>query len=306
MDTKIHTRHRWMVMILVVLTFAALSACSVRKLAVSQVTDIMQTGHAAYLKDDDPVLVRNSMAANLKFIEAFLENDPGNPDLLLLASQGFSAHAFMFIEPENPARAMGLYSRGEKYGLKLLSQSGLVPENPFDLDQWSAILTRAEKKDVPALFWTAFAWGGRIQLDRESPAALADMPFVIRIVEEAASLDPAYWFAGPETFLGFYHGSVPVPLGGRPELSKMHFERALALTHRQSYMIQVLYARSYAVQVQDRKLFESLLAEVMAATGSTLPETTLSNVIAKERAVRLLEQENDYFAEEVPSETDQL
>lgn len=306
MEIKTGKRQGLICLIVVILAVAAMSGCSMRKMAIGQVADIMETGHAAFLKDDDPELVRDAMAANLKMIEAFLENDPDNPDLLLMASQGFSAHAFMFIEQENPARAIRLYERGRKYGLKMLTRRGLVPQNQFDLDEWDRALAKAKKDDVPALFWTAFAWGGRIQLDRESPAALADMPFVIRLVEEAARLDPGYWFAGPETFLGFYHGSVPVPIGGQPHLSKAHFERALSLTGRQSRMIQVLYARSYAVQVQDRNLFESLLAEAAACEGSTIPETTLSNAIARERAAALLEQVNDLFAEEVPLETDHL
>jgi hypothetical protein len=163
-------------------------------------------------------------------IEAFLENDPDNPTLLLLACQGFAAYAYMFIEEDDPMRAIDFYKRAKKYGFSLLAQDHLIPEDVFDLDAWDRKLSAARKRDVPAIFWTAFAWGGQIQLDRESPASLADMPFVIRLVQQVETLDRTYWFGGPDTFLGFYHGSVPKPLGGQPETSKAHFETALEIT----------------------------------------------------------------------------
>ncbi|MGB9500332.1 MAG: TRAP transporter TatT component family protein [Dissulfuribacterales bacterium] len=197
------------------------------------------------MKETDPSLVHDAMPANLKLIAAMLETDPDNPTLLLLACQGYTAYAFLFIEGHDPIRA-------KKYGFAMLKQHGLIPDNIYDLDAWDKILSHAGKDDVPAIFWTAFAWGGKIQLDRESPYSLADIPFVIRLAEQTAILDPTYWFAGPDTFLGFYHGNVPKPIGGKPELSKQHFEKALELTQRNFLMVQVLYARSYAIQVQDR------------------------------------------------------
>jgi hypothetical protein len=271
------------------------SGCSMKKIAVAQVADLMEGGFATYMKETDPLLVRDSMAANLKFIEAMLENDPDNSELQLLACQGFASYAFSFIEGPNPKRAKKLYQRAKNYGFALLEKRHLVPDAIYDLDAWDKILSHADKEDVPAIFWTAFAWGGKIQLDRESPSALADIPFVIRLVEQAVILDPTYWFAGPDTFLGFYHGNVPKPIGGNPDLSKQHFETALQVTGRNFLMIQVLYARSYAIQVQDRKLYNALLLEVIASETDELPEAALSNAIAREKAKQMINQSDDFF-----------
>lgn len=291
-------RFKWPVAVLFAMATVAmtLGGCSTRKLMVGQVAGVMADGFGAYMKEPDPVLVKESMAPNLKLIEALMESDPDNEDLLLLAAQGFASDAFLFVEAENPERAKALYKRAENYGFDLLAQRGLLPENVYSLNAWDQALSRAGKEDVPAVFWTAFAWGGRIQLDRESPTALADLPIVIRMVEQAARLDRPYWFAGPDTFLGFYNGSVPVPLGGRPGKAQAHFDAALGMTDRQSLMIQVLYARSYAVQVQDRQLFDALLGEVLNADlGAMPPETALSNAVARRRAQELIVRGDEYF-----------
>jgi hypothetical protein len=277
------------------LVFAVFSGCSVRRLVVWQVADLMEGGFPAFMKETDPALMADAMPANLKMIEAFLENDPQNSALLLLACQGYAAYAYLFIEEDDPVRAIAFYERAKSYGFALLHDAHLVPTELYSLDAWDDRLASARKKDVPAIFWTAFAWGGRIQLDRESPASLADMPFVIRLAQQAEALDPSYWFSGPDTFLGFYHGSMPVPLGGRPEISKAHFEAALELTGRRFVLIQLLYARSYAVQVQDRALFKALLNEVIQSDDSLLPEAALSNAVAREKAVRLLEKTDEFF-----------
>jgi hypothetical protein len=115
------------------------------------------------------------------------------------------------------------------------------------------------------------------------------------LVEQAGALDPAYWFAGPDTFLGFYHGNVPKPIGGKPDLSKQHFEKALALTGRNALIIQVLYARSYAIQIQNRDLYIALLTEVIKSEKDVLPEAALSNAIARTKAKKLINKADDYF-----------
>ncbi len=266
-----------------------------RPLMVSGAADLMSAGLPAYLKETDPLLVKEAMPANLKMIEAMLESDPCNETMLFMACQGFASYAFLFVEADDPVRARRLYERAKNYGFKLLSEKGLLPDNPLDLDAWDRRLSRADISDVPALFWTAFAWGSRIQTDRESPEALADMPHVIKIVERVRALDPGYWFAGPDTFLGFYHASIPVALGGRPDLARKHFEQAIQATGGKYTMIYFLYARSYAVQVQDKQLFEQLLEKAASPPGDAPDTAALANVIAADRAKRLQQKEEDFF-----------
>ena len=84
-------------------------------------------------------------------------------------------------------------------------------------------------------------------------------------------------------------------LGGNPDISRAHFEKALRITHGKFLMVYVYYARSYAVQTQNQALFEELLNTVMTTPIDVLPEFRLGNAIAKEKAKLLLAKKDDLF-----------
>jgi hypothetical protein len=60
-------------------------------------------------------------------------------------------------------------------------------------------------------------------------------------------------------------------------------------------MTQLYYAKTYAVAIQDQPLFESLLKQIEDASPDVLPEARLANLIAKQKARRLLARENELF-----------
>jgi len=60
-------------------------------------------------------------------------------------------------------------------------------------------------------------------------------------------------------------------------------------------MTQLYYARTYAVTTQNQPLFESLLKQIEEASLDILPEARLANVVAKQKARKLLSQENELF-----------
>ena len=56
-----------------------------------------------------------------------------------------------------------------------------------------------------------------------------------------------------------------------------------------------LFAKTYAVQNQDRDLFEKLLNEILEAPDDLFAEERLANEVAKLKAKRLLESIDDLF-----------
>ncbi|MEE8269532.1 MAG: TRAP transporter TatT component family protein, partial [Nitrospinaceae bacterium] len=60
-------------------------------------------------------------------------------------------------------------------------------------------------------------------------------------------------------------------------------------------MAKVIYAKTYAVQMQDRDLFKKLLNAVLDARSDILPEQQLANAVAKQKAQKLLESADDLF-----------
>ncbi len=60
-------------------------------------------------------------------------------------------------------------------------------------------------------------------------------------------------------------------------------------------MAKLLYARYYAVQAQDKKLFTRLLDEIDKTPPLVLPKQALSNAIARKRAEALRAQMEELF-----------
>jgi len=278
------------------LAVVALAAgCSLRPLAVRSTADLLDRGAGALYNEPDPAFARAAFPAQLKFLEEILYNSPQNKKLLILASQGFAGYSFLFLEDSDSARASAFYKRGRDYALRALSLqkkfSGLRKE---ELGLLSLDLKKASLDDVPALFWAAFNWAGSINLEKDSPAALAQLPKVAAIMRRVKELNPSFYFAGPELFFGSYYSRSPV-LGGNPSKAKKYFKEARRLTRGKYLMGFVLEARYYAVAVQDKKLFEKLLKKVVEAKTGALPDSRLMDEVAKEKAFHLLEEKNDLF-----------
>jgi len=278
-----------------ILALGALSGCSLQKIALHQTAGLMDTGMGAVFEEPDPALASEAMPAQLKIIEGLLKSGPRDRRLLELASQGYAGYALLFKEDSEPLRARALYLRSRDYGLRALGLKpgleGLVGKDPVEM---RGALKAAGPEDLRALFWTAVAWAGWINLSKDNPEALLDVPRAVALMEKVRSLDPTYFHGGPDLFLGVYHGR-PRFLGGNLALSKDHFEKAAAASGGRFLLTYVRYAKVYAVLAQDRDLFKRLLQKVLDAPEDALPGARLVNAVSKVMAGSLLEKTDDLF-----------
>jgi hypothetical protein len=83
-------------------------------------------------------------------------------------------------------------------------------------------------------------------------------------------------------------------MGGKPELGREHFEKAVRLSGGDNLTAKVVYARQYARLVFNRELHDRLLNEVIMA-DPVAPDLTLMNMLAQQQAKQLLAEANDYF-----------
>jgi hypothetical protein len=267
-----------------------------QQIAVGSLTGIMEDGFIVLNEEPDLQLAEASISSDLKLLESVLRGDPDNPKLLLMTCRGYASYAMAFAEDTDPARARGFYLRARDFGLRLFPQgSALGSALRSDPSSLPEALRHASMSDVPAIFWTAVAWGGYISLDLTDPDALAGLPRVQALMEWVREKDPGYFYGGADFFLGTIKGSRPPILGGDPAASREHFERALALNGGKFLLTYVYYARSYAVQTQDSTLFKQLLTAVDTASVDILPEARLSNAVARKKAVLLRERFNELF-----------
>jgi tetratricopeptide (TPR) repeat protein len=268
----------------------------IQTLAVSTVGNIAYDGFSAITEEGDLNFAEKALPGNIKLLEVMLKNDPENKHLLTLVSQGYSSYALAYLEDSLQDRARDFYMRGRDYGLRMLRHDAEVARAlDGTIDDLKAVLAKRDKDLVPAAFWTAFGWGSYIYLSLDNMDAIGDLPRAEALMEFVAKHDSTYYYGGAHVFLGTLFGSRPRMLGGYPELSKAHFETALRLNGGKFLMTYVYYARSYAVQTQDKELFSELLAKVDSASLDILPEFRLANAIAKQKARLLMSRQSDLF-----------
>ncbi len=254
----------------------------------------LDAGSSAIDEEADPAFAAEALPAQIKTLEALLKSDPGNVRILSLASQGYAGYALLFAEDSDPARARDFYLRARNYGLRALERRGypgLASKTPAEIE---AAVSRAGKGDVRALFWTGLSWAGWINLAKDDPAAVADLPRAVAVMKRALELEPDYYFGGPELFFGTYYGR-PRVFGGDPAKSKEHFEKAAAASGGRFLLTWVRYARVYAVSVQDKELYKSLLKRALDGAPDALPEARLANEVARRQAKAWLEKADELF-----------
>jgi hypothetical protein len=247
------------------------------------------------MEEGDLPLAEQGIAANLKLLEGVVKSDPENGKFLLLACQGYASYALSFADDDSE-RALSFYTRARQYGTRGLVLLGIPPRVfTSDAAAMRQALGRLGKKDVPLVFWTASAWGSAVNLQLADPDAIANLPSISAMMEWVEEKDPAYFYGGPYLYFGVLYGSIPPVLGGKPDLARVNFEHALAVSGGRFLMTYVFYAKTYAVEVQDERLFEDLLDHVIRASADVLPEQRLANAVAKKQAREALARKGDYF-----------
>jgi hypothetical protein len=273
----------------------AFSGCF-QRIAINSLGGIMDTGFTVVNEEQDLGIAGISIASNLTLLETLIKKDPDNTHYLLLASMGYSSYSLGFVEDDSTERARLLYLRGRDFGLQILDRNQKFRSaRSVNVTELHDALSSFSKDNIPAIFWTAIGWGSYISLSLDDPSALVDLPKVEAMMQYVAKKDPTYFYGGAHFFLGTLYGSQPIPLGGNPDSSRAHFEECLKINGGKFLMTYVYYARSYAVQTQDRSLFDSCLAIVDTTSLDILPEARLSNAIAKKKAQLLRAREDELF-----------
>ncbi len=265
-------------------------------LSIRMVTPMVQSQYVSINEETDPKLAEHAIPASLKMLEGLLRQDPENETLLKNLTEGFCGYVFSFVEDSDPDRASRLYLRGRGYAERLLIAGGapeaLTRQNP---EQFKVTLKTLGADQLPGLYWMGQCWAGWLMLNLDDLQALVAISKVEAILNRALELDESYHYAGSHLLLGAFYGSRSKLLGGNPDKARGHFEKCLKLTQNKFLMAKVLYAKTYAVQLQDRTLFKKLLSEVTDTPADILPEQQLANAVAKQKAQKLLESADDLF-----------
>lgn len=248
----------------------------------------------AILNSQDLETVRQGAPAYLLLIDALLGEDPRNEILLSQAAELNGAYATAFVSDPDRARllsakALRMAERSVCLGLRRACE---LRSRPFpQYEQW---LARLRTKDVPLAYGLATSWAGWLQTNADDLAAVAELGRVKALVARILELAPDYEMGTAQLYMGVLEMLLPPSVGGRPELAREHFERAIATANERNLMAKVFFAQEYGRGTFDRELHDRLLREVLRA-DPVQPGLTLMNTLAQDRAGLLLESADDYF-----------
>ncbi len=287
------------------------TSCSFSRMASNLTADIMKAGSPVFEEEQDIEVAEQSALAMLKTIEAFHRHNPENETYLLLLAKSYATYAFGFLEtrilqyegtdPERYARYVErdkLFNlRGKEYGLRLIARQNPDLRKAIDagLEPLRRELANLKRDEIEPVFWTAIAWGHYINWTKDSVRSVSDLTIVETLMGRVLELDPTFFYGGPHLFYGVYFASRPPMLGGDPKKAREHFDKAAGAAGGKFLMPIVLEAQYLAVQMNDKALFDELLAKVEAGSLDDMPEQRLANALAKERAKFMKANEKNYF-----------
>jgi tetratricopeptide (TPR) repeat protein len=249
---------------------------------------------SAILNQDDPETVKAGAPAYLLLIDSLIEGDPQNVAILIAGAKLYSVYDAVFVEDTERAQRMSSKAKNYARRAMCLKRDALcaVDQGPFT--QMLPALGETRYEDLPALYTYALAWALWIQNHSDDWAAVADLPKIEAMLNRVVELKEDFEHGQTHLYLGILHSQRPPALGGKPELAREHFEKALRYSQGQDLMVKVEYAKRYGRMMFEQELHDRLLNEVLSA-DVVVPGYTLSNVLAQRQARELLQSSADYF-----------
>ena len=241
-------------------------------------------------KQQDIDLVCEGAASYLLMIDSLIESDPQDKDLLLVGTKAYSGSVAALSSCDAPpSRINAISTKAKKYGKRLLNT--LIKTDKLAISDSTAALDSLDRSDSEYLFWGTFGWLGWIQQQSGSPASMADLIVVEKLMAKILDLDETIENGSPHLFFGALYGAKPEMIGGDFTRSRQHFERALKISNRSFLMVQTTYAATYCRMTFNQELHDTLLREVLDYPIAQAPDNTLANQIAKRKAKSLLKDE---------------
>lgn len=275
-------------LVIVIIASIFITACA------SVGSSVSNTLSNAILNNNDLDMVEAGMPAYILLIDGLAQQNPDNATFALASSTLYGAFGALF--PDSPERTKLLADKAFYYAQAGACQNikSLCDVRKMPFDQFKANVEATKKKHLDSIYALGTAWIGWIQANSDDWNAVADIAKVRVIMEHVVTLDENHDQGGAYLYLGGLETFLPPALGGKPEIGKAHFEKAIELSEGKNLLAKVTFAELYARLVFDRSLHDQLLNEVLEQPAN-VPGLTLLNTFAKKRAQSLLASADDYF-----------
>ncbi|MFM1908147.1 MAG: hypothetical protein RLZZ591_1824 [Pseudomonadota bacterium] len=286
--------------LLLLMSSVALSACSPRHLLVKNAADALASQGQS--DEEDIGLAREASAFYFKLSESLLRESPGHLKLAQSVASGLTQYAYAFVAFEAEQlgtqdahaahklneRARRLYLRAHRHAMTALEQSS---------PGFRAALSQSDKRLWPRIdptqlnlaYWAAASWGASIALSKDDPDAVADLPLAVRLATLAWQTAPQHAEGALASLLGSFESARP---GGSRELATKYFDDAISASAGNNAGPYVAKAESIALSAGDRPQFEMLLKQALRTAEK---RTDLASQVMHQRATWLLRSADDLF-----------
>ena len=238
--------------------------------------------------------VREGLPAYLIMVDSFISDETKSPGLLQAAAILNGSYASGFVADVD--RQLLLTEKSLQYALRAgcSALKWMCSIRTMTYDELRVNVANLRPKHVPVAYTLASSWAGWIQARSEDWSAIGELARVKILMVRVNELDELYDNGGPPMYLGVFETLLPPAYGGRPELGREYFERAIEISQGRFLYAKVLFAENYARMVYDRELHDRLLSEVIDE-DPVEEGMTLQNSIAQQRARALLEESDEVF-----------
>ncbi|SKA90376.1 TRAP transporter T-component [Paucidesulfovibrio gracilis DSM 16080] len=290
-------KHRRLAFLTVILVLSGLTLSGCGALMRSATGPVMDNLALSIKKQQDLETVRQGIPSYLLFMDALVQGSPQDEDTLTSASTLLTAYAVAFTLDDQPDRARIMTAKAKDYAIRALAERSDEFARLWDKPaaEFGTVAADLDRDDVKYLHAAITAWGAYIKARPGSWADIADVPKLQALAERLLELDETHAHGAPHALMGVLYTLLPPAYGGKPELAREHFERALEISHRADLLTMVTYAKNYARPLRNRELHDKLLQEVLDAPVDAVPELTLQNALAKQQAAQLQAEADEYF-----------
>ena len=278
--------------LIVLLLLVSLAGCG--QLISSAKKNFADDLAATIMEQKDPETVKQAIPTYLVLISSLIRGDDENIDLLVSGSALYGAYASVFVDDMDRKRILANTAFDYATRAVCLMNKKACSLEEASYYEFEQILTTFKKRDASLLFALGAAWAGQIQANTSDWNVVADLPKVKATIARVIELDEFVSNGDAHLYMAVMQSFLPPAMGGKPEIAKQHFERAIEISKGNNLMALLLYAEKYARLVFNKELHDRLLRQLLDHEVG-INEKTLINTIAKSKAKILLEESDDYF-----------
>lgn len=280
--------------------------CSLKKMAINELTPVFQNGIGIFEQDQDYYSQRFSLPAQGKTLEVILASDEENIELLKLLAQLYGSYSFGILETDYLSTADQNKKDHLKKSLLLnlkksisYAHKALILSVPSCTEQLvkttliSQCMNTVQKKHVPIIFWYSFSLANIINHSKNSVEFISKMHLMKSMAERVVELDPNYYYGSASLILMSYYGSRPAMMGGSIPKAEEYYELAKKFGPKDFTLSEVFYVKHVLIPKQDKEYSLKKLKDILQTEHNE--RFALMDEIAKIRAQAMLESIDDKF-----------